>query len=154
MWGIALRAESGQAEHRPCPREAADRALPALGFGLSLGALPGPQLSTPTLGQIWTNVVLFHSCPVCLHCVGLRLTLASPWGWKSLWRPPLRMATLPEHSVRTGRCLLGQTPRDLRAVVLGNHSGCPGPRCPLQPSEGPRQGLIVPEAGLSISAPP
>lgn len=113
-----------------------------------------PTASPPTPGQIWTDVVLFHSGPMCQRCVGLRLTSASPWSWGAPWRPPLGTASLPEHSVRTGRCLLGQTPGDLRAVVLGSHSGCPGPRCPLQPSEGPRQGLTVPEAGLSISAPP
>ena len=30
-------------------------ALPALGFGLCLGALPGPQLSPPTLGQMLSS---------------------------------------------------------------------------------------------------
>lgn len=109
-----------------------------------------PTVSPQTPEQIWTDVVLFYSGPMCQLCVGLRLTSASPWSWGAPWRPPLGTASLPEHSVRTGRCLLGQTPRDLRAVVLGSHSGCPGPRCPPQPSEGPRQGLTVPETACPL----
>lgn len=130
--------------------------LPALGLGFSLGVLPGPQLSPLTLSQIWTSTVLFHCCvPVpCVPGADLDFTLdlggplEAPWGCHLAWPPS------SERSIRTGRCLLGWTPRDLLAVVLGSHSGWPSPHCPLQPSEGSGQDLTIPEACLATSTPP
>ena len=81
-----------------------------------------PTVSPQTPEQIWTDVVLFYSGPMCQLCVGLRLTSASPWSWGAPWRPPLQSELAGASWVRPpGTCGLWCWAVILDALVPAAH---------------------------------